>query len=88
MEELDDVDVGGVGAEALLEDKVDGPLEHEGVVDGDQADTLVAVPAGQTTAGDGAIHKVIADEEESLEELGEPPQDAQMLELLIGQGLL
>lgn len=88
MEELDDVDVGGVGAEALLEDEVDGPLEHEGVVDGDQADTLVAVPAGQTTAGDGAIHEVIADEEESLEELGEPPQDAQMLELLIGQGLL
>jgi hypothetical protein len=88
MEELDDVDVGGVGAEALLEDKVDGSLEHEGVVDGDEADTLVAVPAGQATAGNGAIHKIIADEEESLEELGEPAQDAQVLELLIGQGLL
>lgn len=88
VEELDQVDIGGVGAEALLQDEVDGRLEHESVVDSDKADTLVAVPAGLATAGDGAVHNVIADQEESLEQLGEPAQDAQVLELLLGQGLL
>jgi hypothetical protein len=48
----------------------------------------VAVPAGLATASDGAVHNVIANQEESLEKLGEPAQDAQVLELLLGQGLL
>lgn len=48
----------------------------------------MAVPAGLATASDGAVHNVIADQEESLEQLCEPAQDAQMLELLLGQGLL
>lgn len=88
VEELDQVDIGGVGAEALLQDEVDGRLQHESVVDRDKADTLVAVPAGLATASDGAVHNVIADQEESLEQLSEPAQDAQVLELLLGQGLL
>ena len=75
-------------AETLLQDEVDGPLKHEGVVDGDQTDTLVTVPAGQATAGNGTVHKIIADQEEGLEQLGEPAQDTQVLELLLGQGLL
>jgi hypothetical protein len=48
----------------------------------------VAVPARLTTTGDGAVHQIIADQEEGLQELGEPAQDAQVLELLVGQGLL
>jgi hypothetical protein len=88
VEELDQVDIGGVGAEALLQDEVDRRLQHESVVDGDKADTLVAVPAGLATASNGAVHNIIADQEESLEQLGEPAQDAQVLELLLGQGLL
>jgi hypothetical protein len=88
VEELDEVDVGGVGLEALLEDEVDGRLEHESVVDGNETDTLLAVPAGLATASDRAVHNIIANEEESLEQLGEPAQDAEVLELLLGQGLL
>lgn len=88
VEELDEVDVGGVGLEALLQDQVDGGLQHEGIVDGDEANTLVAIPAGLATASDGAVHDIIADQEESLEQLGEPAQNAQVLELLLGQGLL
>lgn len=88
VEELDNVDIGRVGAEALLQDEVDGRLEHEGIIDGDQVDTLMAIPTGLAATGNGAVHKIIADEEESLEELSEPAQDAQVLELLFGQGLL
>lgn len=88
VEELDQVNVGGVGAEALLEDEVDGCFEHEGIVDGNETNTLLAVPAGLTTTGDGAVHNVIAHQEEGLEKLGEPTQDAQVLELFIGEGLL
>jgi hypothetical protein len=48
----------------------------------------MAVPAGLATASDGAVHNIIADQEESLEQLGEPAENAQVLELLLGQGLL
>jgi hypothetical protein len=48
----------------------------------------VAVPARLATTSDRAIHHVIADQEESLEQLGQPTQDAEMLELLVGQGFL
>ena len=88
VEELNEVDVGGVRPEVLLQNDVDAGLEEEGVVDGDQADTGMLVPAGLTAAGDGAVHNVIADQEESLEQLGEPAQQTEVLELLIGQGLL
>lgn len=88
VEELDEVDVGGVGAEVLLQDNVDAGLEQEGVVDGDQTDSLVLVPAGLATTGDGAVHDVVTDQEEGLEQLGEPAQQTEVLELLIGQGLL
>ena len=75
-------------AEMLLEDDIDTRLEHKGIVDGNQTDTLLTVPTGLATTSDGAVHHVITDQEESLEQLREPAQDAQVLELLIGQGLL
>ena len=88
MEELNEVNVGGVRAEALLQDHVDSRLQHEGVVDGNQTNILLAVPAGLATAGDGAVHDIVADQEEGLKQLGHPAEDAEMLELLIAQGLL
>jgi len=88
VEELDDVDIRRVGAEALLQNHVDGRFKHEGIVDGDQTDTLLTVPARQTTAGNRAIHQVVADQEESLQQLSEPAQNAQVLELFVVQGLL
>lgn len=88
VEELDEVDVGGVRAEVLLQDNVDARLEQEGVVDSDQSDSFVLVPAGLAATGDGAVHDVVANQEEGLEQLGEPAQQTEVLELLIGQGLL
>ena len=74
VEELHQVDVGGVLAEVLLEENVDGGLEHEGVVDGDHADTVLAVPTWGAAAGDGAVHDIVGDEEEALKELGHPAE--------------
>lgn len=88
VEELNEVNVGGVGTEALLEDEVDSRLQHESIVDRNQADLLLAVPARLTTTGDRAVHDIIAYQEESLEKLSKPAQNAQILELLFGQGLL
>lgn len=72
----------------LLEDNVDAGLEHERVIDGDEAHSGVAVPARLATTSDRAIHHIIADQEESLEQLGQPTQETEMRELLVGQGLL
>lgn len=88
VEQLEEIDVGGVRAEVLLQDDIDSGLEHEGVVDGNHAHSVVAVPAGLTTTGDGAIHHVIADQEESLKQLGEPAQSAEVFELFIVERLL
>ena len=87
VEKFEEVDVGRVRAEVLLEDHIDSGLEHEGVVDGDQTDSVLAVPAGLATTGDGAVHNVIADQEESLKQLSEPAQGAEVLELLISERL-
>jgi len=88
MEQLEEINVGGVRAEVLLQDDIDSGLEHEGVVDGDHAHSVVAVPAGLTTTGDGAVHHVIADQKESLKQLREPAQSAEVFELFIVERLL
>lgn len=88
VEELNEVNVGGVRAEPRLQDVVDGGLEHEGVVDRDHSHSLVSVPAGLATARDRAIHHVVADQEEGLQELRQPAQGAEVLELLVVQGPL
>ena len=88
VKQLDEVDVGGVRAEVLLQNDIDSRLKHEGIVVGDHAHTVLAVPAGLTTTGDGAVHHVITDQEESLEQFSEPAQSAEMFELFIVEGLL
>ena len=74
MEELNHVRVAGVAAEVFLEEYVYGGFEHEGVVDGDHADARFAVPARLAAARYGGVHYVVGDEEECLEELGEPAE--------------
>lgn len=70
MEELDEVDVRRVRAEVLLEQPVDRRLEDERVVDGDEADALVAVPARLAAARDARVHDVVRHEEERLQLAG------------------
>lgn len=67
MEELEQIDVVRLRSEVLLEQVVDGSLEHEGVVDGNVVDALDLVPARLTSAGDGGVHHVVCDEEVRLE---------------------
>lgn len=86
VEELDELDVAGVVAEELLEDHVDARLEDEGVVDGDHADSFLAVPAGLAAAGDAAVHDVVGDEEEGLEELRHPAEGGRLEVFVLGQG--
>ena len=74
VEEVDDVGVVGVGAEVFLQEDVDGHFEHEGVVDGDHAHALLAVPARLAPARYGRVHDVVRDQEEGLEQLGEPAE--------------
>lgn len=88
MEELDKIDVSGVVLEVLLEQSIDGGLKHEGIVDGNHANTLLTIPARLTTASDAGVHDVVRDEEECLEELGHPAKGGSLKVLLFGQRLL
>ena len=67
MEQLEQVNVRRVRTEVLLEQPVDRSLKQEGIVDGDEPDPFVAVPARLAAAGDGRVHEVVGDEEERLE---------------------
>jgi hypothetical protein len=88
VEELNDVNVGRVGAELFLQDDIDAGLEEESVVDRDETNSRLTVPAGLTAPGDGAIHKVITDQEESLKQFSHPAQCGEILVLLLRQRLL
>lgn len=88
VEQLHEVNVGRVRAELLLQDVVDRGLEHEGVVDRNHAHSLLPVPAGLTTARDRAVHDVVRDQEEGLQELRQPAQGGKVFELLLVQGPL
>lgn len=67
-----------MAAEVLLQQGVDGGLEHEGVIDGNHADTLMEVPAWLAAAGDAAVHDVVGHQEEGLEELRHPPKSGRL----------
>ena len=71
--------------EALFEDSVDAAFEHEGVVDGDHVNAGHPIPAGFAAPGCGGVHYVVADEEEGLEELGEPAEGGEVGVLLRGE---
>lgn len=74
MEEFYKLNVGRVGAEVFLEEAVNGGFEHEGIVDCNHPDVWLLVPAWLSSASDAAVHDIVGDEEEGLEELGHPSQ--------------
>lgn len=88
MEELNQVYVGRVRTEKLLEQSVDDALKHEGVVDSNHTNTFLAVPAGLATASDAAVHNVVRDKEESLQELSHPTKSGGMEILVFVEGLV
>ena len=88
VEQLEEVDVGLVRAEVLLQQGVDGSLKQKGVVDGNHANTVLEVPAGLASTGDAAVHYIVGDEEEGLEELGAPAKGSGVEVLLFGKGSL
>jgi hypothetical protein len=67
MEELEKIHVVLLATEVRLEEMVDRTLEEERVVDGDVPHAFGTIPAGLTTSGDGLVHHVVGNEEESLE---------------------
>lgn len=67
MEELEEMHVARLAAEVLLQQPVDGGLEHERVVHSDQAYTFGAVPARLAAPGGACVHEVVRDEEDGLE---------------------
>lgn len=54
-------------SEMLLEQVVNGGLEHEGIVDGNVVHTLDFVPAWLASASDRLVHHVVGDEEVCLQ---------------------
>lgn len=72
----------------LAEEDVDGGFEHECIVDSDHADFRESVPAWLTAAGLRAVHDVVGDEEEGLEEFGEPAEGCGVEEFGLGDGAL
>ena len=74
MEEFENGEVGRVSAEVGPEKEINATFKHEGVVDGDHADLWPAVPARLRAARVRCVHDVVGDEEEGLEEFGQPAQ--------------
>ena len=72
MKKLDHIYVAWVLPKMFLEEHIYRHFEHEGVIDGNHAHAWFAVPAWLTTARDGRVHYVVGDEEQRLQELGEP----------------
>lgn len=88
MENLQEAGVRRVSIEMLAEKDVNGGFEHEGVVDGNHADFWELVPAGLTAAGLGTVHHIVGDEEEGLEEFGEPAEGGRVEEFTFGEGAM
>jgi hypothetical protein len=85
MEQLQRINVPLLRSEIFLEENVDACLEHEGVVDSNHTDIGHEVPARKSSAGFGRVHNIIADEEESLEELDHPAQGCRFERLIFGE---
>lgn len=66
VEEFEKIAVVRILPEVLLEQIVNGSLEHERVVDGNVSDGLDLVPARLTAASNGLIHHVVGHEKVCL----------------------
>ena len=78
MKQLHKIDIGRMLTEIFLEEHIDGRLEHEGVVDGDHADVGHAEPARGAAAGVRGVHDIVRNEEEGLQEFGQPAEGGEV----------
>jgi hypothetical protein len=67
VEELEEVDIIALLSKVTLDEVVNRRLEHERVVDSDEPDFRVLVPAWLPSAGDGRIHDIVGNKEERLQ---------------------
>ena len=67
MEELEEMNVIALLPEIVLDEMVNGRLEHERVVYSDEPDFRFLVPAWLSSAGERSIHNIIRNEEEGLQ---------------------
>lgn len=66
VEELEEVNIIALLSKMALDEVVNRRLEHERVVDGDESDFSVLIPARLPSAGDGRIHDIIRNKEVRL----------------------
>ncbi len=83
VEEVHQRDVEGGVAEVLLQDHVDVRLEQDPVVDRVEAHAVHLVPARLAAPRLRRVHHVVGDEEEGLEPLDAPAEDARAVEVLL-----
>jgi hypothetical protein len=67
VEEFEEVNVIALLPKMTLDEVVNRGLEHERVVDSDEPDFGVLVPARLPSTGDGRVHDIIGNEEERLQ---------------------
>ena len=66
VEELEKVDIIALLSKMTLNEMVNRRLEHERIVDCDEPDFRILVPARLPSAGDGRIHDIVGNEEKRL----------------------
>jgi len=67
VKELEEVNIIALLSKMILDEVVNRRLEHERVVDSDEPDFGILVPAGLPPTGDGRIHDIVGNEEERLQ---------------------
>ena len=67
VEELEEVNIIALLSKMILDKVVNRRLEHERVVDSDEPDFGILVPARLPPAGDGRVHDIVGNEEERLQ---------------------
>jgi len=67
VEELEEVNIIALLSKMILDEVVNRRLEHERVVDSDEPDFGILIPARLAPAGDGRVHDIVGNEEERLQ---------------------
>ena len=67
VEEFEEVNIIALLSEISFDEMVDRRLEHERIVDSDESNFRVLVPAWLPSASDGSVHDIVGNEEESLQ---------------------
>lgn len=67
MEKFDQINVVAGALKVLLQENENARFQDKRVVNGNGSNTIFAVPARLTTAGDRGVHHIISDEEVGLQ---------------------